>query len=188
MVKGIALAFGLWAVLVYGLPWVRAAIPGLCARWKQTTGVCGPNAQEQLARLDAWARTHLRPLSSDARLRWTVDQARTAVSGLEDALRNQAGDARVDAAVRGADVALKRVQALVGGESGGAREKLAAVPENAQTLLTQAQAAFTRLRDLLRSTSRRAEDVSRAVNETQRALDALSQALPKTNESPTPSP
>jgi hypothetical protein len=97
---------------------------------------------------------------------------------LEELLRGQVGDERVDAALRGTDVALGKLEDLFG-ESGDARSKLTDVPENAGLLLTRARDAFERLRLVLGSSSRRAEEVSGALRETKNALDALSSALPE---------
>lgn len=176
-----------WAVLVYGLPAARAALPGGCARWKLQGGFCTEGVQSALARVDAWSQQYLKPLPRHRRVQQAVAQVAAALRQLEDLARGQVGDERVDAAVQGADIAIQKLEGVVG-ETGGAREKLADVPENAQVLLGRVRDAFERLRSVLSSTSRRAEEVSGAVEETKHALDALSKALPSGEERTTPAP
>lgn len=166
-----------WAALVYGLPAARAAIPSACVRWGLQGGFCGPRIQAALERLDGWSQRVLKPLPQDARVRAALAEVGEAFRSLESLVRAQVGDERVDAAVRGADIAIQKLEGVLG-ETGGARKKLADVPENAEALLGRVRDAFERLRSVLSSTSRRAEDVSEAVDEAKKALDALSGALP----------
>lgn len=167
-----------WALLVYGLPVARGALPSLCERWQLSGGVCGEQAQADLARVDAWAQRVLAPLPRHEKVRRAVGDVREAFRKLEELARTQVGDERVNQALRGADIALQNLEGILGG-TGSAKEKLADVPENAQVLLARVRDAFTRLRDVLGSTGRRAEEVSTAVEETKKALDALSGVLPK---------
>lgn len=171
-----------WAALVYGLPLLRAWLPGLCARWNLQGGVCTPAAQETLGRVQGWTDRYLVPLPRDARIQIALRQTKGAFQSFEILLRHQVGDARVDAAFRGADITLQRLETLLGDDRDIAREKLAAVPENTKELLVKAREAFDRLRAILSSTGRRAEDVSSAVDEAKQALDALSSALPEKKE------
>ncbi|TSC72884.1 MAG: hypothetical protein G01um101438_283 [Parcubacteria group bacterium Gr01-1014_38] len=171
-----------WAALVYGLPAFRARLPDLCARWNLQGGVCSPPVQETLGRVQEWTESHLVPLSRDARFRASLRQVQRAFQHFETLLRRQVGNARVDAAFRGADVGLRELERLFGDDREIAREKIAAVPGNTRELLRKAREAFDRLRALLSSTGRRADEVSSAVDEAQQALDALSTALPGKNE------
>lgn len=168
-----------WGILVYGLPLLRSRLPELCARWNLQGGVCSAPAQEKLGRVQAWTDRHLVPLSRDARIRAAVRQTTAAFQNFETLLRRQVGDDRVDAAFRGADIALQQLEVLLGDDGDLAREKLSAVPENTKVLLVRARAAFDRLRALLGSTGRRAEEVSSAVDEAKQALDMLSTVLPE---------
>ncbi|TSC64384.1 MAG: hypothetical protein G01um1014106_140, partial [Parcubacteria group bacterium Gr01-1014_106] len=129
-----------------------------------------------------WTDRNLKPLSRDARVRASVQQAQSAFQNFEVVLRRQLGDARVDAAFRGADIALRRLEDLLGEDGNVAQEKLAAVPENARELLQKARDTFDRLRNILGTTGRRAEEVSDAVDEAKQALDALSTVLPETKK------
>ena len=171
-----------WGALVYGLPVFRARLPDLCARWNLQGGVCSPPVQDALGRVQAWTDRRLAPLSRDARIRAAMQQTRRAFQNVETLVRRQVGDARVDAAFRGADVALRHLEILLGDDRDIAREKIAAVPGNTRELLVKVRETFDRLRAILSSTGHRAEDVSSAVDEAQQALDALSTALPGKNE------
>lgn len=176
-IRLIVVAAGTWAALVYGLPVVRSALPRFCTRWSLQGGFCAQNLQERLARADVWIQRVLRPLPQHARVQRAVIEVSATFARLEALVREQVGDEHVDDALRGTDVALRRLEAVVG-EGGDAREKLAAVPGNAQELLSRARDAFERLRAVLGTSSRRAEEVSGALEETKDALDALSSVLP----------
>lgn len=188
--RWIIVLFLLWAVPVYGLPVARQAIPGLCARWRLSGGFCGEPIQRALATLDHWVQRYLRPLPRHRRVQQATAEASRALRDVERRARSQVGDERVDQALRGADIALQRLEDAVG-QTGGAREKLADVPENASVLLGQVRSSFERLRQLLTSAGRRAEEVSGAVEETKKALDAFSGVLPGSDqdgETPSPRP
>lgn len=171
-----------WVALVYGLSPLRARLPDFCARWNLQGGVCSPPVQETLGRVQEWTDRHLAPLSRDARIQAALRQTKGTFQGFETLLRQQVGDARVDAAFRGADLALHQLETLFGDDRDIAREKIAAVPKNTKELLVKAREAFDRLRAILSSTGHRAEEVSNAVDEAKRALDALSSALPEKKE------
>ena len=169
----------MWILLVYGLPSLRRVLPSACERWSLAGGICRESAQQRLARLDAWVQRVLRPLPRHARVQEAAEDAVGAFKALEQALRRQFGDERVNEALRGADLALSRLERALG-DTGNVRAKVADVPGNAKALLERARASFEKLRGVLHSAGRRAEDVSSAVRETKDALDALSSALPKT--------
>lgn len=175
------LALG-WTALVYGLPFVRPRVPEYCQRWNLRGGICSQSVQDTLARVQEWTDRNLKPLSRDTRIRASVQHTRSAFENFEVVLRRQLGDTRVDAAFRGADIALQHLERLLGDDGDIAREKLAAVPENTRELLQKARDAFDRLRSVLSSTGRRAEEVSDAVDEAKQALDALSTVLPETKK------
>lgn len=175
-----------WAVVVYGLPWLRSVVPGVCASWKLQGGVCGPEVQNALAVVDGWVGRFLRPLPKNTRVQAALVELQRAFRSVEQLVREHVGDDRVNAALRGADIAFGKLEDLLG-ETGLARQKLGAVPSNAQELLANVETAFERLRNVLQSTGRRAEEVSSAVEETRKALDALSSALP-TTQTAAPSP
>lgn len=179
LVYWIAIVVMVWVFLLYGLPYVRTALPGFCARWDLSGGFCSERVQGWLKDLDEWSQTHLKPFEKDVRVRWAAREATQATRHLEEVLRGQFGDARVDAAIRGADVAIGRLEEFTAEGRADTREKLSALSENGRSLLTRARTSFEKLRGLLQSTSRRAEDVSKAVDETQKALDALSKVLPE---------
>lgn len=170
-----------WGVLVYGLPAARRAIPGFCARWNLSGGFCVAGVQESIARVDDFVQRVLRPLPRHVRVRQTLAEAAQAFQRLEELLRNQVGDERVDEALRGTDVALRKLETIVG-ESGDARSKLSDIPENAEVLLARVRDAFEKLRQAAASSSRRAEEVSGALDETKKALDALSNVLPEKSD------
>lgn len=176
-----------WATVVYGLPWFRAAVPGLCARWDLQGGFCGPEVQNALAVMDRWVQRYLRPLPRHPRVQDAFARLQAAVRQVEALARLQVGDERVNAALRGADVALRELEEAVG-QPGQARAKIAAIPENAERLLAEVRSAFDRLRAVLSSTSRRAEEVSEAVEETRKALDALSKVFPTGSSGPAATP
>ncbi len=176
-----------WAMVVYGLPWVRSTVPGVCASWKLSGGVCGPEVQNALAIIDRWVDRYLRPLPRDARFQRALVELQQAFRSVEQLVRQQVGDERVSAALRGAEIAFSNVEELIG-ETGLAQKKLSAVPENAQELLGNVERAFGRLRNVLKSTGQRAEEVSSAIEETRKALDALSGALPGAQKNPAASP
>ncbi|MDP3685359.1 MAG: hypothetical protein Q8R32_00840 [bacterium] len=182
LLRWVVILAACWAALVYGLPSVRARLPDLCARWNLTGGVCSPPVQETLGRVQEWTDRHLAPLSRGARIQAALRQTQGTFQGFETLLRQQVGDARVDAAFRRADLALHQLEKLFGDDREIAREKLAAVPKNTRELLVKAREAFDRLRTILSSTGRRAEEVSSAVDEAKQALDALSSALPEKKE------
>lgn len=167
-----------WAALVYGLPAARRAIPGACARWNLRGGFCTEDMREKLARTDEWVQRVLRPLPRQPRVHGALAEVSGAFRQLEALLREQVGDERVDAALRGTDVALQKLENLVG-ESGDARSKLTDVPENSKELLARVRGAFERLRRAVGSSSKRAEEVSGALQETKDALDALSDVIPE---------
>lgn len=167
-----------WVVLVYGLPAVRAAIPGFCARWGLQGGFCTAGVQEKMMKANDFVQRVLRPLPRQPRVQRTFAEVASAFQRLQELLRDRVGDERVDEALRGTEVALRKLETLLG-ESGDAREKLADVPENAAVLLTRVRDAFERLRMVLGSSSRRAEEVSGALTEAKDALDALSSVLPE---------
>jgi len=179
LVYWVAVVVMVWVFLLYGLPYVRAAVPGFCARWDLSGGFCSERVHAWLKDLDEWSQTRLKPFAKDARVLWAAREARQATRNLEEVLRGQFGDERVDAAIRGTDVAIGRLEEFTVEGRMDTREKLSELSENARDLLRRARASFERLRSLLQSTSRRAEDVSEAVDETQKALDALSSVLPK---------
>lgn len=170
-----------WALLVYGVPAVRAFLPKSCARWSLEGGVCTKETQDRLSRADTWIQRTLRPLPRHARVQRAAREVSSAFAHLEQLVRDQVGNARVDDALRGTDIALQKLEAMVG-ESGNAKEKVAAIPENAEALLVRARSAFDRLRAVLGTSSRRAEEVSGALEETKDALDALSSVLPEKTE------
>lgn len=167
------------AFLVWGLPKVLEIGPALCERWKLTTGLCSPQMQERLQALDGWTDRWLRPYSRPERLQKSFEGGRSALQSLEGQARSGVGDEQVDAALRGVDVAVDEADRFL---SADARKKVTDIPENAQKLLTEARNALDRLRSVLSSTQRRAEDVTNAVDDTRKALDALSSALPKQQE------
>lgn len=169
----------LWSASVYGLPWARAVLPGFCAQSQLERGFCSPAGQRWLERLDDWQRTVLQPLSRDARVRSAATEAQGALQAVEAAVREQVGQERMDAAIRGADIALARLESLTAGGVTDVREKLAVLPENARALLARVRAAFERLRSVAGATSRRAEEVSAAVEETKRALDGVLRVVPR---------
>lgn len=177
LLRWVGMLIALWAVLVYGLPAARGVIPRRCAGWQLQGGFCGEGAQRALANLDSWVARVLRPLPRHARVQQALADVREAVMSLENLARDRVGEERVNQALRGADVALQKLEDVVGG-TGDAKQKLADVPENAQVLLGRLRDTFGRLRNVLSSTGRRAEEVSTAVEETKKALDALSNALP----------
>lgn len=178
LVYGAAVLAMLWTALVYALPWAREWLPGFCARQGLGRGICSAEASRWLERLDYWQRNILRPLPRDARVRQAVVEAQRAFKVLQEAIRERVGSERLDAAVRGADLALVRLEGLSAGGTGDLREKLSALPGNARDLLARVRVAFERLRSLLGMTSRRAGEVSTAVEETRRALDALLRVVP----------
>lgn len=182
LVYWIAVVVMVWVFLLYGLPYVRGALPGFCARWDLSGGSCSEHVQGWLQGLDEWSQTHVKPFAKDMRVLWAVREARQATHNLEEVLRGQFGDARVDAAIRGADVAIGRLEEFTAEGRADTRDKLSELSENFRDLLARARASFERLRVLLKSTSRRAEDVSKAVDETQKALEALSNVLPATKK------
>lgn len=182
VLRWIVIAIVAWTVLVYGLPWMRAGIPVVCARWGLSGGFCRGEVQSSLARFDDWVQRFLRPLPRHERVRGAVTEAGQALQSLEDAVRTQAGEERVDRATDTAAAALGRVEAVIG-ETGDIRGKLSAVPANADLLLRQLRSTFERLQRALSTTGRRAEEVSEAVEETQKALDALSEVLPNSGQS-----
>lgn len=166
-----------WAALVYGLPLVRRVLPKLCEQRNLHGGVCAADMQRRLATLDEWAQTRLRPLVRHARVQWAVAEAKRAFAHLERLVRNEVGDERLDGALRGADVALRRMEEILG-EGGDARAKILDVPANAQMLLRRVRETFDHLQAVIRTTGERTEEVSGAVEETRKALDALSSILP----------
>jgi hypothetical protein len=167
-----------WSASVFGLPWARAVLHGLCARSGLARGVCSPGAQQWLARLDQWQRDVLQPLSHDERVRQAAAEAQRALQTVEAAVRERVGPERTAAAIRGADIALTRLERLTSGGVTDAREKLSALPGNARSLLARLRAAFDRLRAVVSATGQRAEDVARAVEDTRRALDAVVRIVP----------
>lgn len=173
LVAGSILAFLVWA-----LPGVIRIGPSWCARWNLTTGICGERVLESLKKLDRWTERTLRPRVRGVQTSRVLETAYGALRTAERAARKGLGDETVNAAIRGVDLALAEMEGLVGGE-GKAREKLADVPDNAQKLLTEARLALEQLRNVLSRTERRAEDVTTAVDNTRKALDALSDVLPK---------
>ena len=181
LIQFLVIVASTWALLVYGVPAVRAFLPWSCARWSLEGGICTPETQDRLARSDAWIQRTLRPLPRHARARRAVREVSSAFASLEQLIRQHVGDERVDDALRGTDVALQKLEAMFG-KSGDAKKKVAAIPENAEALLVRARAAFDRLRAVLGTSSRRAEEVSGALEETKDALDALSSVLPETTK------
>lgn len=172
------LLIAFWVLLVSGLPAARRAIPGVCAARHLEGGFCRVEVQDALARVDTWVQTHLVPLPRHARVQRALVEAAEALQRVEALVRDKVGDEQVDASLRAADGALRRLEGAVTG-AGDVRGKLAEVPANANLLLSRVRAAFDRLRGLLASTSRRTEEVAGAVEETQKALDALSGVLPR---------
>lgn len=178
----VAVLLMLWSAIVYGVPWLRGVLPGLCARWELGGGICSTPVFERLERIQRWTEATLLPVSRHARLRRAAQEAVRAVRQIETLVREQVGSERMDAALRGADVALGRLEGLIRGERQAATGKVAAVPENAQELLLKARTAFDRLRQLLQTTGRRREEVSSAVQDAKQALDALSEVLPESKK------
>lgn len=163
--------------LVWGLPGLLRVGPQLCARWHLSTGICGEKILESLRRLDRWSERVLRPYSRDVRLERALEKAYAALRTLEGTARKGVGDERVDSALRGADIALNEIEEII--NSGKTQEKFRDVPENAQKLIQDAREALDRLRDVLGRAERRAEDVGSSVNNLRKALDVLSNVLPK---------
>lgn len=164
-------------VLVWAMPSILRTGPRWCARWNLTTGICGDRVLESLRRFDRWADRTLRPYSRKIRLDRALEKSYASLRTVEGAARKGVGDETVDAAVRGVGIALAEVEKLIG--EGKTREKLGDVPENAQKLLAEARHALEQLRSVLSRTERRTEDVTVAVDNTRKALDALSDVLPK---------
>lgn len=174
----------LWLVAVYGLPAARHTLPSLCARWNLRGGFCGEAVQSALGTMDGWSQRYLQPLPRDARVQAAVTEAQKRLRHVEEVARTQIGDQPMDDALRGAEQALRSLEQTVG-RAGGVRQKVKDVPQNLDVLLTQARSAFDRLRRILRTAGRSADEVSGAFAETTKALDALSSFLPG-EQSPLP--
>lgn len=170
----------LWAMLGWGFPWIEQRSPALCARWALETGICGERVMDALRGVNRWTREHIFPFSRRGDPSSALERASAGLDVLEGAARRGAGDAAVDAATRAAGRALEEAGSVLGTET--ARGKLADVPANASALLEEARRSFDHLRSLLAASERRAEEVSGAVSDTRRALDALSRILPDVRE------
>ena len=180
----------LWLVAVYGLPEVRRVIPSLCAYWNVREGFCGTAVQSALEALDGWSKRYLGALilPRDARVQAAVTEVQKRLRSVEETARAQVGDQPVDDALRGAEQALRALERTAA-QAGTIGRKVADVPENLDALLAQVRSAFDRLRHILGTAGRSAEQVSGAFAETTKALDALSNFLPgQQSPSPTPSP
>lgn len=169
----------LWAVLVYGTPPLERGVRTGCVRWKIERGVCGTTVLAKLTAFRDWTQRVLRPLSRHEKVRWAVAQLRGPFARLETLARENVGDERIASALREAQAAVGKLEGIAGATGRDAREKVTAIPGNAQQLITDARVAVDRLGALLGATTKRAEDLAQAVSETRRALEVVSAVLPE---------
>jgi len=170
-----------WAVLIWGLPWLVVKSPQFCQRWKLTTGFCAPNAYNKAQAISNWTKKNI-PLSNAEFGKKTLSDAYVGLTVLENSARKKLGNDKVDLALNNVDKGIKSTEIVLNKQGFGS--KLQDVPKNAQELLQQARTALEQLRAVFDKTQRRTEDVTNAVNNTKKALDALSSVLPSVAPSP----
>lgn len=170
-----------WAMLIWGLPWLTANSAGFCQRWKMTTGFCAPNAHQKAQEVSNWTKKNV-PLSADNFAGKTLSDAYVGLNVLENAAREKLGNEKVNLALDNVDKGIKNTETAL--KKQGFGDKLQDLPKNAQNVLQQARTALEQLRNVFDKTQRRAEDVSNAVNNTKKALDALSSVLPSIPPAP----
>jgi len=165
----------IWIMLIWGLPTIVANSPVFCERWKLTTGICATDALGKVQAISNWTKKTI-PLSSDNFAGKTLNDAYVGLNVLENAARDKLGNDKVDLALENVDKGIKSTEVALNKQGFGS--KLQDIPENAQYVLQQARTALEQLRNVFDKTQRRTEDVTSAVNNTKKALDALSSVLP----------
>ena len=176
-----ALFLLVWVMLIWGLPVIVANSPILCERWKLSTGICSPDALSKAQGISDWTKKNV-PLSTDNFAGKTLGDAYVGLNVLENAARDKLGNDKVNLALDNVDKGIKSTETVLNKQGFGS--KLQDIPENAQNVLQQARTALEQLRNVFDKTQRRTEDVSNAVNNTKKALDALSSVLPSAEPSP----
>jgi hypothetical protein len=166
----------IWGVLVFVLPWAINQSPALCEKWKLKTGICGENSINKVKSLSDWAKNNLPWAKKDFNRATTLDNAYKGLTILENAARGKLGNEKVDIALNNVDSGIKNTEIVLNKEGFG--DKLHDVPANAQRLVAEAKSALDRLRGVFEKTQQKTEDVTKAVDDTKKALDALSSALP----------
>ena len=170
-----------WIMLIWGLPTIVANSPIFCERWKLTTGICAPDALSKAQGISNWTKKNV-PLSTDNFAGKTLSDAYVGLNVLENAARDKLGNDKVNLALDNVDKGIKSTESALNKQGFGS--KIDDIPENAQNVLQQARTALEQLRNVFDKTQRRTEDVSNAVNNTKKALDALSSVLPSVPPSP----
>lgn len=177
----VVLFFLVWVMLIWGLPTIVANSTFFCERWKMTTGICAPDALSKAQGISNWTKKNV-PLSTDNFAGKTLSDAYVGLNVLENAARDKLGNDKVNLALDNVDKGIKSTEIVLNKQGFGS--KLQDIPKNAQNLLTEARKALEQLRGIFDKTQRRTEDVTNAVNNTKKALDALSSVLPSVVPSP----
>lgn len=177
LLRGITFLAVVWALLVWGLPEFLRVTPQWCKRAKIESGICSESIRGTLRRVDAWSERTLRPLTKGTRAERTLVVARATLKNVEAAARASAGDIPVNVVLGSIEDSIKAVEEQLRRE--GTKQKLQDIPENAKRMLADARASLERLKNILGSTGRRAEEVSDAVNSMKDTLDQLQNLLPK---------
>jgi len=165
-----------WFVLVFVLPWAIEQSPAFCARWNLKTGICGESSINKVKNLSDWAKNNLPWAREGFNKNTTLSNAYKGLTILEKATREKLGNEKVDIALNNVDSGIKNTEIVL--NKGGFGDKLHDVPINAQRLVGEAKSALDRLRGVFEKTQQKTEDVTKAVDDTKKALDALSSALP----------
>lgn len=181
----VVLALIIWATLVWGLPWFMTKSPKFCQTYKLASGFCAPDAFNKAQQVSEWTKKNM-PLGSGSFAGKTLSDAYLGLAVLENAARGKLGDDKVEIALNSVDNGIKSTEIALNKQGFGG--KIQDIPENAKNLLQNARVALEQLRAVFDKTQRRAEDVTNAVNNTKKALDALSSVLPSASPEPTKEP
>jgi len=169
----------LYALDVWGLPWYIKNGTNLCSRFKLKSSFCGEENVKRAKDIYAWSQEHILPYAKNINPNNTLSDAYKGLNVLENAIKSKVGDSNVDEAIKKINSSLDKTQKTM---ESGSSNKIKDIPGNAKKLLSDVKTAIDELRKVFDTTQRRTEDVTNAVNNTKKALDALSSALPETKK------